>query len=123
MSNGIRRHNSVGITAAALLISAALAIVISLSLNNWWILVPIILLEIGIYVLMIGLTLGRPSPGMPWTKSDSNFYLFWGNLLAAVGALLILNSFFPGNVIILIVVLLIWFAIFALVFSMRKKGG
>ena len=96
MSDGIRRYNSAGITAAALLISAAVAIIISLSLNNWWLLVPIILLEIGIYILIIGLALGRPTPGMPWTKSDSNFYLFWGNLLAAIGAILILNSFFPS---------------------------
>lgn len=121
MTNGNHRFNNAGTSAAAILLSVAIAILISYALNNWWLFVPLILLEIGIYVLIIGVALGRPAPGMPWTKSDSNYYLFWGNLLAMIGALLILNSFFPGNVIILVVVFLIWFAAFALIFSMRKK--
>jgi hypothetical protein len=123
MTNGNRRFNSAGISAAAILLSVAVAILISYALNNWWLFIPLILLEIGIYVLIIGISLGRPAPGMPWTKSDSNYYLFWGNLLAMIGALLILNSFFPGNVVILVVVFLIWFAAFALIFSMRKKAA
>ena len=123
MTDGNRRYNNAGVSAAAVLISVALAIIISFALNNWWIFVPVILLEIGVYVLTLGLTLGRPVPGMPWTKSDSNYLLFWGNLLAAIGGLLLLNNFFPGNVIILIVVLLVWFAVFALLFSMRRKGA
>jgi hypothetical protein len=123
MNDGNRRYNNAGISAAAVLISVAVAIIISYALNNWWIFVPVILLEMGVYVLIIGLTLGRPVPGMPWTKSDSNYYLFWGNLLAAIGGIFLLNSFFPGNVIILVVVLLVWFAVFALLFSMRRKGA
>ena len=122
MTDGNRYMNT-GVSAAVVLLSVALAIIISYSLDNWWLFVPLILLEIGIYILFIGLTIGRPVKGMSWTKSDSNFYLFWGNLLSAVGALLILNNFFPGNVIILVVVWLVWFAVFALLFSIRKRSA
>ena len=122
MTDGNRRFNSSGISAAAVLLSVALAIIISLALNDWWLLVPVILLEMGVFVLILGLSIGRPSQGMPWTKSDSNYYLFWGNLMAMIGGLLIVNTIFPGNVIFLIVVLLVWLAIFALLFSMRRKA-
>ena len=100
----------------------AVAILISYALNNWWLFLPVILLEMGIIVLALGTSVGRPAPGMPWTKSASNYYLFWGNMLTAIGALLILNTFLPGNAIILIIVFLIWMAVFALVFSVRKKS-
>jgi hypothetical protein len=123
MTNGNRRYNNAGISAAAVLISVAGAIIISYALNNWWLLVPVIFLEMGVFVLFIGLSLGGPTQGMPWTRSDSNYYMFWGNLLAVIGALLILNTFFPGNVIILIVVFLVWFAVFALISSMRRKAA
>jgi hypothetical protein len=123
MTNGNRRFNSAGISAAAVLLSVAFAIIISLAQNNWWLLVPVILLELGVFVLILGFIIGRPSQGMPWTKSDSNYYLFWGNLMAMIGGLLIVNTFFPGNVIYLVVVLLVWLAIFALLFSMRRKAA
>jgi hypothetical protein len=123
MTNGKRTYVNTGASAAVVLLSVAVAIVVSYALNDWWIFVPLILLEMGLYLLFIGLTVGRPAQGMPWTKSDSNFYLFWGNILCAVGALLILNLFYPGNVIILVVVLLVWLAVFALLFSMRKRSG
>jgi hypothetical protein len=123
MTDGNRRFNSSGITTAAVLLSVAVAILVSLALNNWWLLVPVILLELGVFVLILGLSLGRPLQGVPWTKSDSNYYLFWGNLMAMIGALLIINTFFPGYVVILVVVLLVWFALFALLFSMRRKSA
>jgi hypothetical protein len=123
MTNGNRRFNSSGITTAAVLLSVAVAIMVSLALNNWWLLVPVILLELGVYVLILGFSLGKPSQGAPWTKSDSNYFLFWGNLMAMIGALLIVNTFFPGYVIILFVVLLVWFAVFALLFTMRRRSA
>ena len=123
MTDGSRSYNSFGMRAAAVLISLAVAILISYALNNWWLFLPVILLEMGIFVLVIGISVGRPGPGMPWTKSASNYYLFWGNMLTAIGALLILNTFLPGNAIILLVVFLIWMAGFALVFSIRKKSA
>jgi hypothetical protein len=123
MTDGNRRFNSSGISAAAVLLSLAVAIIVSLALNNWWLLVPVILLEMGVFVLILGLSIGRPSQGLPWTKSDSNYYLFWGNLMAMIGVLLIINTFFPGNVIVLIVVLLVWLAVFALLFSTRRKSA
>ena len=95
MTDGNRRFNSSGISAAAVLISLAVAIIISLALDNWWLLVPVILLEMGVFVIILGVSLSRPSQGTPWTKSDSNYYLFWGNLMAMIGVLLILNTFSP----------------------------
>lgn len=122
MTDGNRRFNKAGLNAAAALISVAVAIVVSYALNNWWVFIPVLLLEVGLFLLVLGLSLGRPGPGMPWTRSDSNYYLFWGNLLTAIGGLSVLNTFIPGNVVILVVVFLIWMAIFALLFSIRKKS-
>jgi hypothetical protein len=121
MTNGNRRFNNAGINAAAALLSVAVAILISYAANNWWLFVPVILLEAGMFVLVLGLSLGRPRPGMPWTRSDSNYYLFWGNLSAAIGALLILNTVISGIAVILFVIFLIWMAAFALLFSIRRK--
>ncbi len=123
MTNGKRRYNNAGVSAAAILLSIAVAIIISYALDNWWLFVPVILLELGVYILIIGLTLGRPTRGMPWTKSDSTYYFFWGNLMAAIGSLLIVNNFYPGNVVILVVVFLVWFAVFALLFSMSRRSN
>lgn len=123
MTNGKRRYNNAGVSAAAILLSIAVAIIISYALDNWWLFVPVILVELGVYILIIGLTLGRPAHGMPWTKSDSTYYFFWGNLMAAIGSLLIVNNFYPGNVIILVVVFLVWFAVFALLFSMSRRSN
>ncbi|HEY3420101.1 MAG TPA: hypothetical protein VGK23_06070 [Methanomassiliicoccales archaeon] len=121
MTDGNRRFNSSGISTAAVLLSVAVAIVVSFALNNWWLLVPVILLELGVFVLILGFSLGKPAQGMPWTKSDSNYFLFWGNLMAMIGVVLIINTFFPGYVVILIVVLLVWFAVVALLFSLRRR--
>jgi hypothetical protein len=123
MTDGNRRFNNPGVSAAAALLSVAVAILIAYVANNWWFFVTIMLLEAGVLLLFRGLILGRPGPGMAWTKSDSNYYLLWGNLLAAVGALLTVNTLVSGVAIILIVVFLIWMAVFALLFSVRKKAA
>jgi hypothetical protein len=121
MTNGNRRFNNAGTSAGVILLSAAIAIVVAYALNNWWLLVPIFMLELGAYVIIISLSMARPVVGAPWTKSDSNFYMFWGNLLAVIGLLLLLNTYFPGNVIILVVVFIVWFGVFALLYSVRGK--
>jgi sulfite exporter TauE/SafE len=60
---------------------------------------------------------------MAWTKSDSNFYLLWGNLLTAIGALLTVNTLVAGIAVIIFVVFLIWMAVFALLFASRRKSA
>jgi hypothetical protein len=123
MTDGIRGYNKSGIGAAAALLSLAAAIIVCFALDNWWLFIPIMLLEMGLMLLIIGLILGRPRPGMAWTKSDSNYFLLWGNLLAAIGALLIVNTLVAGIAVILFVVFLIWMAVFAVLFSSRRKAA
>jgi hypothetical protein len=122
MTDGSHRFNKSGINAAVALLSVAFAIIICYAMDNWWLFVPVLLLEMGLVVLVLGLSVGRAGSGMPWTRSDSSYYLFWGNLLAVIGALLIVNILFPGNALMLIVAFLIWMGISALLFSIRRKA-
>lgn len=123
MTDGNRRFNNPGVNAAAVLLSVAIAILVAYVTNNWWYLVTVIVLEMGLLLLIMGLVLGRPGPGMAWTKSDSYYFLLWGNLLAAIGALLIVNTLVAGVAVLLVVVFLIWMAIFAVLFSYRRKAA
>jgi hypothetical protein len=123
MTDGNRRFNNPGVNAAAVLLSVAIAILVAYVTNNWWFFVTVIVLEMGLLLLIMGLILGRPGPGMAWTRSDSNYYLLWGNLLAAIGALLIVNTVVAGIAVILFVVFLIWMAVFALLFASRRKAA
>jgi hypothetical protein len=123
MTDGNRRFNNPGVNAAAVLLSVAIAILVAYVTNNWWFFVTVIVLEMGLLLLIMGLILGRPGPGMAWTRSDSNYYLLWGNLLAAIGALLIVNTVVAGIAVILFVVFLIWMAVFALLFASRRRAA
>jgi hypothetical protein len=122
MTDISRRFNRSGINAAVALLSVAFAIIICYAMDDWWLFVPVLLLEMGLVVLILGLSVGRARSSMPWARSDSHYYLFWGNLLAVIGALLIVNILLPGNVLILIVAFLIWMGVFALLFSMNRKA-
>jgi len=123
MTDGNRRFNNPGVNAAAVLLSVAIAILVAYITNNWWFFVTVIVLEMGLLLLITGLILGRPRSDMAWTKSDSNFYLLWGNLLTAIGALLTVNTLVAGIAVILFVVFLIWMAVFALLFASRRKSA
>ena len=49
--------------------------------------------------------------------------MFWGSLLTLFGLVLLVNHYYPGNGIWLFVIVLIWLAISALLFTMRPKRG
>jgi hypothetical protein len=123
MTDGNRRFNNPGVNAAALLLAVAVAILVAYLANNWWFFVAIIVLEAGLLLLIRGLMLGRPAIGMAWTKADSNFYVLWGNMMTAIGVLLIINILVAGIAVISVVVFLIWMAVFALLFSPRRKAA
>jgi hypothetical protein len=122
MTDGNRRFNNPGVNAAAVLLSVAIAILVAYVTNNWWYFFTVIVLEMGLLLLIMGLLLGRPRPGMAWTKFDSSYFLLWGNLLAAIGALLIVNMLVADAAIPLFVVFLIWMAVLAILFSYRRRA-
>ena len=120
MTDGNRRFNKAGLNAAAALISVAVAIVVSFALNNWWVFIPVLLLEVGLFLLVLGLSLGRPGPGCPG-RGPTRTTTCSGQSADSDRGLSVLNTFIPGNVVILVVVFLIWMAS-ALLFSIRKKS-
>ncbi|MDD1743489.1 MAG: hypothetical protein LUO85_02555 [Methanomassiliicoccales archaeon] len=105
-ANRVGEGSHAGLTVGFVLIAAAVAILVGWATGNWFYLVPIFLLELGIFVLVLG-TLSKTSQdrqGRSWMM-----YMFlWGGVMVMFGALLLLDSFFPGNVPVLIAVFLIF---------------
>jgi hypothetical protein len=105
-ANRVGEGSHAGLTVGFVLIAAAVAILVGWATNNWFYLVPIFLLELGVFVLVLG-ALSKTSQdrqGRSWMM-----YMFlWGGVMVMLGALLLLDNFFPGNVPVLIAVFLIF---------------
>jgi hypothetical protein len=107
-----------GLTAGYLLISLALAILVAFVINRLWYLIPLFLIFAGAYVL--GLT-ARPISAGRESSSARIYTLTWGGIMALFGAFLIVNDSFPGNLVIMVALFLVFIgAIAILAFVMRR---
>ncbi len=118
-ANRVRERGHTGLTVGFVLIAAAIAILVGWATNNWFYLVPVFLLELGAFVVVLG-TVSKKSQdqqGRSWMM-----YMFlWGGVMVMLGALLLLNDFFPGNVPVLIAVFLIFSGVIAILAYLAKS--
>jgi hypothetical protein len=109
-----------GLTVGFVLIAAAVAILIAWVTANWFYLVPIFLMELGVFVLLLGGVSAKSQDrqGRSWM-----IYMFlWGGVMVMLGSLLLLNDIFPDNVPVLIAVFLIFTgAIAILAYFVRSR--
>ena len=107
-----------------LLIAFAVAILIAWQMDDWWLLIPVFMIEAGVFYLILGVVTNPRETGKSRQKRDSLYFVFWGGTLGLLGAMWLLNMQYPGNVPLLIVLFIVWLGGIVLVMSLpRLRGG
>jgi len=102
----VREGGHTGLSVGFVLIAAAVAILIGWATDKWFYLVPVFLLELGAFVILLGIVTKKSQDhqGRSWM-----IYMFlWGGMMVMLGVLLFLNEIFPNNVPALIALFLIF---------------
>lgn len=112
MAEEARVRNRSGLAFGYLIICAAVAILISWYLDVWWYFFPIMMIAGGIYLLVISLMTSRASG-----KGGSVFVfmLLWGGILLILGMEWIVNDLYPGNVVFLVIIFMVFVGAVALI--------
>jgi len=120
-----RRSGYESLSVGYLIIAFAVSIAIAWTLADWILVIPVFLLEAGVFYAVLGVYMRRREQD-PKAASSSSYVMFWGGTIALVGAIWLLNRQYPGNVPLLIVLFLVWVGLFAIVLALprlRKSGG
>jgi len=120
-----RRSGYESLSVGYLIIAFAISIAIAWSLADWILVVPVFLLEAGVFYAILGIYT-RQREQDPKAASSSSYMIFWGGTIALVGAIWLLNRQYPGNVPLLIVLFLVWVGLYAIVLALprlRQSGG
>jgi hypothetical protein len=123
--DGKTNYGISGQTAGFLTIAIGFAILVSSYMTkNFWLVIPVALIEVGFYGLAMGAFgelrgVKSPTGGYRW-GTDPAYTMFWGSLLVLVGALWLVNDTWPNNIPALAAAFLIWFGI--AVMMLTRKG-
>lgn len=120
MQNGPGRVGLASVSAAVVLLTVAVATLASWFEDDWFLFIPILMVVLGGYIMLVGLS-DRSIAADRFKYANGSFLMFWGSLLALIGLVLLVNHYYPGNGVWLFVIVLIWLAISALLFTMRQK--
>ena len=114
-----------GQTAGFVTIAIGFAVLIANYLtNNWILVVPVALIEVGIYGMSLGAFgefRGKQANGQSRWGTDPGFTIFWGSLVAVVGALWLVNAAWPNNIPALASVFMVWLGIAVMMLTRRKN--
>ncbi|MCG7844307.1 MAG: hypothetical protein MIO90_02615, partial [Methanomassiliicoccales archaeon] len=100
--------------------ATAAAIMIAWVTDDWTLFIPAMLLLGGMFALFIGFR-QRAGTFSRRESNEGNFFMFWGTLLMAFGTMWVVNYAYPGNVLFLVIAFMIWLALAAILFTMKKK--
>jgi len=107
-----------------LLIAFAVAILIGWQSADWWLVVPVFMIEAGVFYLIVGILTRPVEAGRSKQGRESLYYAFWGGSIGLLGTIWLLNRQYPGNVPLLIVLFILWLGGIAVVLSIpRLRGG
>ncbi len=122
MQNGTGRVGLAGVSAAVVLLTVAVATMVSWFEDDWFLFLPVLMVGVGAYVMLMGRS-DHSATADRFKYASGSFLMFWGSLFVLIGLVLLVNHYYPGNGIWLFVIVLIWLAISALLFTMRPKRG
>lgn len=106
------------ISIGVLLIAFAVAVLIGWTAGDWWLVVPIFMLEAGVYYIAItGLV--RPGEKAGTRHDTSPYYIFWGGTLAVLGTLFLVQRKYPGHGLLLFLIFIIWVGAIIVLFGVR----
>lgn len=120
-----RRSGYESLSVGYLIIAFAVSIAIAWTLNDWILVIPVFLLEAGVFYAVLGVYMRQREQDTK-AASSSSYTMFWGGTIALVGAIWMLNRQYPGNVPLLIVLFLVWVGLFAIVLALprlRQSGA
>jgi hypothetical protein len=107
-----------------LLITFAVAILIGWWAAAWWLVIPIFMIEAGVFYLIVGVVTNPGEAGKPRQQRDAYYYVFWGGTLGLLGTIWLLDWQYPGNVPLLVVLFIVWLGGIVIVLSIpRLRGG
>ena len=94
-------------------IAIAVSILVAWAVGKWWYFFPVIFIAWGVWGLALTVLTGAGST----TEGRSSYLysLLWGGVLTIVGAELIANDLYPGNIVLLIVVFLLFLGVVAFI--------
>lgn len=122
--NGQRRSGLESLSIGFLLIAFAVAILISWLTDDWWLLIPVFMLEAGAFYMIVGGLSRSKEPGASREQREAFYHVFWGGTLVLLGAIWLLNRQYPDHVPLLIVLFILWLGGIVVVLSLpRLRGG
>lgn len=114
MSSGLSKSNYESFTVAFVLFSLAIAILAAWVIEDWILMVPIFLIEIGIGFLALGFLIRPGEMGKRPVMRNAYYYVVWGSICALIGSEWLVNRQYPGNVPLLIALFIIWMGVITL---------
>lgn len=111
MSSGRTRSNYESFMVAFVLFSVAIAILAAWVVDDWILMIPIFLIEIGIGFLVLGFVI---RPGEMFKRPvmrDAYYFIVWGSVAALIGTEWLVNRQYPGNVPALVALFIIWMGV------------
>lgn len=118
--NSSQRSGIESLSVGYLLVAFAISILISWMVDDWWLLIPIFMIEAGGFYLLLGVVLRPRQQQLHPRYRNAPYYVFWGGTLGVIGSLWLLNMQYPGNVPLLIVIFIIWLGAVAIGLSMTR---
>ncbi len=113
-----------GQTAGFVLIAIGFAVIAAIFAgNNWLLVIPIVMIEGGIYGISLGLLNASRGPGAgPKWGTDPAYTMFWGSLLGILGVLWLVNDAYPNNLPALLSGFLIWLGLAVMLITRKKTA-
>jgi len=108
------------LSIAALVIAFAVAVLVAWIAGAWILIIPVFLIEAGMYYVVLGLLTRTEDQKVRPTLRNAMYFIFWGGTLALIGVEWLAAGTFPGNGVLLFVIFILWIGVFALVLSLPK---
>jgi hypothetical protein len=123
MNSVTKRSGLESVSIGFLLIAFAVSVLLSWTFDSWWLWIPFFLIASGAYYLVMGVVY-RPGEGLKRSAMrDSLFYIFWGGTLGLIGVEWLINRQFPGNVLVLLVIFILWIGGIVILMSLPRLRG
>jgi hypothetical protein len=110
-----------GLSAGYLAIAVAISILVAWTVGKWWYFFPVLFIAWGVYGLALTVFMGRSD-----TTEGRSYYIYnllWGGVLTIVGAELIVNDLYPGNLVLLIVVFIVFLGVVSFIgYGMGRRS-